>query len=110
MSTFQGEVTQASRGLIRDTSNSLKIHFGAGWLHMIIKGNIILNIFMIQTLCTAMQLFKGSYFSVDAVSRHFWTNSAIANGTVARIYELCYTRFKVEYERSYIFKALPVKQ
>ena len=28
----------------------------------------------------------------------------------ARIYELCFTRFKVEYKRSYIFKALPVKQ
>ena len=26
-----------------------------------------LNIFMIQTLCTVMQLFKGSYFSVGAV-------------------------------------------
>ena len=41
---------------------------------------ITLNIFMIQTLCTVMQLFKGSYFSVDAASRHFWPNSAIANG------------------------------
>ena len=39
MSTFQGEVTQASRGRIRDTSNSRKIHFGAGWLHLIIKGD-----------------------------------------------------------------------
>ena len=39
MSTFQGEVTQASRGRIRDTSNSRKIHFGAGWLHIVIKGN-----------------------------------------------------------------------
>ena len=28
----------------------------------------------------------------------------------ARIYELCFTRFKVEYKRSYIFKSLPVKQ
>ena len=28
----------------------------------------------------------------------------------ARIYQLCCTRFKVEYKRSYIFKALPVKQ
>ena len=44
-------------------------------------GSITLNIFMIQTLCTVMQLFKGSYFSVDAASRHFWPNSAIANGT-----------------------------
>ena len=43
--------------------------------------SITLYIFMIQTLCTVMQLFKGSYFSVDAASRHFWPNSAIANGT-----------------------------
>ena len=35
MSTFQGEVTQASRGRIRDTSNSRKIHFGAGWLNIL---------------------------------------------------------------------------
>ena len=28
--------------------------------------SITLNIFMIQMLCTVMQLFKGSYFSVDA--------------------------------------------
>ena len=38
MPTFQGEVTQASRGRFRDTSNSPKIHFGVGWLHIIIKG------------------------------------------------------------------------
>ena len=50
-------------------------------LRLQVFGNIILNIFMIQTLCTVMQLFKGSYFSVDATSRHFWPNSAIANGT-----------------------------
>ena len=37
--TFQGEVTQASRSWIRDTSDSRKIHFGTGWLHIIIKGN-----------------------------------------------------------------------
>ena len=79
-------------------------------LRLQVFGNIILNIFMIQMLCTVMQLFKGSYFSVDATSRHFWPNSAIANGTDARIYELCFTCFKVEYKRSYIFKALPVKQ
>ena len=36
MSTFQGEVTQASRDRILDTSNSRKIHFGTGWLHIII--------------------------------------------------------------------------
>ena len=46
-----------------------------------------------------MQLFKGSYFSVDATSWHFWPNSAIANGTDARIYDLCFTCFKVEYKR-----------
>ena len=56
-------------------------------LRLQVFGNI-LNIFMIQTLCTVRQLFKGSYFSVDAISRHFWPNSAIANGTNARIYEL----------------------
>ena len=34
--------------------------------------SIALNIFMIQTLCKEMQLFKGSYFSVDAAAlRHF---------------------------------------
>ena len=43
--------------------------------------SIRLSIFMIQTLCTVMQLFKVSYFSVDAASRHFWPNSVIANGT-----------------------------
>ena len=32
--------------------------------------SITLNISMIQTRCKVMQLFKGSYFSVDA-SRHF---------------------------------------
>ena len=36
---------------------------------------------MIQTLYTVMQLFKGSYFSVDAASKHFRPNSVIANGT-----------------------------
>ena len=79
-------------------------------LRLLVFGNIILNIFMIQTLCTVMQLFKGSCFSVDAISRHFWPNSAIANGTDARIYELCFTCLKVEYKRWYIFKGLPVKQ
>ena len=33
----QAKETQASRGRIRDTSHSRKIHFGAGWLHIIIK-------------------------------------------------------------------------
>ena len=40
-------------------------------LRLQVFGNIILNIFMIQMLCTVMQLFKGSYFGVDAASRHF---------------------------------------
>ena len=39
-----------------------------------------ITIMIIQTLCTVMRLFKVSYFSVDA-SKHFWPNSAIANGT-----------------------------
>ena len=37
---------------------------------------------MIQTLCSMMQLLKGSYSSVGAASRHFWPNSGTANGTV----------------------------
>ena len=45
-------------------------------------GSIALDIFMIQALCAVMQLFKGSYFSVDAASRHFWPDSAIANGAL----------------------------
>ena len=40
-------------------------------LRLQVFGRITLNIFMIQTLCTVMQLFKGSYFSVDAASEHF---------------------------------------
>ena len=56
-------------------------HFFRLLLRLQVFGRITLNIFMIQTLCTVMQLFKGSYFSVDAASRHFWPNSAIANGT-----------------------------
>ena len=43
--------------------------------------SISFKIFIIQTLSTVMLLFKGSYFSVDAASRHFWPNSAIANST-----------------------------
>ena len=46
-----------------------------------------LNIFMIQTFCTVMQLFKGSYFSVGAASSHFRPNSAFAQTqTVQRTY------------------------
>ena len=55
---------------------------------------------MIQMLC--MQLFKGSYVSVDAASGHFWPNSAIVNGTSVKVH--------VVYKRSLSFKALPVKQ
>ena len=84
-------------------------HFFRLLLRFQVFGNIILNIFMIQTLCTVMQLFKGSYFSVDAILRHFWPNLAIVNGTDARIYESCFTCFKIEYKRSHIFKALPGK-
>ena len=40
-------------------------------LRLQVFGRITLNIFMIQTLCTVVQLFKGSYFSMDAASRHF---------------------------------------
>ena len=58
---------------------------------------------MAASLCTVVQLFKGSYFSVDTASRHFWPNSAIANDENARIYEFCFTYLKVEYKRSYIF-------
>ena len=41
-----------------------------------------LSILMIQTQCTVMQLLKGSYVRVSAASRHFRTNSAIANCTM----------------------------
>ena len=36
-----------------------------------------LHILMIQTL----YMFKGSYFSVGAASRHFWPNLAMADST-----------------------------
>ena len=35
---------------------------------------------MIQRLSTVMRLFKGSYFSVAAGSRHLGPNSGIVNG------------------------------
>ena len=41
------------------------------------------NIFMIQMLSTVMQLFKGSYLSVDAASRHLRPNSAIGTTHVS---------------------------
>ena len=63
MSTFQGEVTQASRGRIRDTSNSRKIHFGTGWLHIIIKGN--------NRKPQHLRLQQEQQVSVDVVSQHF---------------------------------------
>ena len=37
---------------------------------------------MIQTVNAVMQLFKGSYFSVDAGLRYLWPNSAIAKGSM----------------------------
>ena len=43
---------------------------------------------MIPSLSTVIQLFKGSYFSVGAASRHFWPNSAIANGTTHVFHDL----------------------
>ena len=53
-------------------------------LRLQVFGRITLNILMIQTLCTVIQLFKGSYFSVDAAaSRHFWPNSAIGTTHVS---------------------------
>ena len=56
--------------------------------------SITLNI-MIQTLCTVMQLFKGSYLTVDAASKQRTYLQVV---------------FHLEYKRSYIFKALPMKQ
>ena len=63
---------------------------------------------MIEALSTVMELFKGPYFSVGAASRHFWPNSANANGTAHifhMMYEYCFTCFKVECKRSYIFQS-----
>ena len=37
---------------------------------------------MIQRLSTVMRLFKGSYFSVAAGSRHLGPNSGIVNGAM----------------------------
>ena len=39
-----------------------------------------LNIFIIQTRSSVMQLFEGSYFSVASGWRHLRPNSAIVNG------------------------------
>ena len=79
-------------------------------------GNIILNIFIIQTLCTVMQLFKGSYFSMDAAGccvKAFLTEFGYRYN--ARQYEFCFTCYNwVEYKtfrslkRQLIFvKAVP---
>ena len=54
-----------------ETAISILHNFFRLLLRLKVFGNVILNIFMIQTPCTVMQLFKGSYFSVDAISRHF---------------------------------------
>ena len=65
-------VTGTTNGFIFQIINLLIESWGYAWPVLTV------NIFMIQRLCTVMQLFKG--FSVDAASRHFWPNSAIANG------------------------------
>ena len=57
--------TRALRDRHLDSSQFFRL------LRLQVFGRITLNIFMIQTLCTVMQLFKGSYFSMDAASRHF---------------------------------------
>ena len=73
-----------------------------------------LHIFMIERLCTVIQLFKGSYFSVCVVLLQDISDLIQLSGTVQGIYfliyEFCYTCFKVEYKRSYIFKVLQMKQ
>ena len=107
-------------GIVKDQTRALwDCHIDSSqFFHLLLRlqvfRSITLNIVMIQTLCTVMQLFKGSYFSVDAASRHFWPNSAIVNGTThfntQRISEFCFACFNcVEYKTSYIFKALHMK-
>ena len=44
---------------------------------------------MIQILSTVMQLFKGSRFSMGAVSRHLWPIS-VMRLTVQRMYFIAY--------------------
>ena len=58
--------------------------------------------FMIQTLSTVMQLFKGSFFSMGAASRRDLIRlSRTVQHTYFIIYELNFTCFKVGYKRSY---------
>ena len=62
---------------------------------------------MNQTLSTVMQLFKGLYLGVGAASRQ--SDLIRPTQTVQRtyfiIYEFCFTCFKVECKRSYIFQS-----
>ena len=64
--------TRALRDCHLDSSKFLRL-----LSRLQVFGRITLNIFTIQMLCTVMQLFNGSYFSVDAASRRFWPNLAI---------------------------------
>ena len=53
-----------------------------------------------------MQLFKGSYFSVGAALRHYgliWLSQTVQR-TYFITFEFCFTCFKVEYKKSYIFQ------
>ena len=62
---------------------------------------------MIQTLSTVMELFKGSYLvwvllqDISDLIRLSWT----VQRTYFIIYEFCFTCFKVECKRSYIFQS-----
>ena len=54
---------------------------------------------MIQTLSTVMQLLMGPYFS------DIGPNSRTVQCAYFIIYEFCFTCFKVEYKKSYIFQS-----
>ena len=56
---------------------------------------------MVEMLSTVMQLFQGSYFSVAAVSRPLWPNSAIANGTTYMNYVSPAPKWRI---KNHIFK------
>ena len=51
---------------------------------------------MIQMLSTVMQLFKGSYFSVAAGSRHLWPNSVIIEQHNVKYKNYIFQRFTNE--------------
>ena len=73
-----------------------------------------LNIFMIQTFCTVMHLFKGSCFSVGAASSHFRPNSAFAQTQTVQctyfiVYEFCFTCLNVGYKRLYILQGSSIE-